>query len=281
MVDHAYVADMGGTVYRIDFSHPSTLDPLASTAWTMTTVAQTNATNVGRKFLFPPAVLPVTVGGVAKVILTLGSGDRERPLSTNYPYVTPVPNRFYAFTDTPTPATDPQPAILNLDNTDSTAGDVLADLTASNINSDPDLTTCLPTIRGWRMDLVGGTVGGVSEPNGEQVVTSSLISGGRVFFNTHQALTPSANTCDADLGRARGYSVDLFCGGKYSVIYEGGGLAISPVQGTVTTSDGETVTFIIGGPGGPGSTNPYTPGQIKPVIAPIRSLLYWYRQGDK
>ncbi|MBI4207871.1 MAG: hypothetical protein HY527_22865 [Betaproteobacteria bacterium] len=285
MVDHAYIVDTGGNLYRIDFSNPSTLAALASNEWNMTKIARTNVTpsNVGRKFLFPPAVLPITVGGASKVILTFGSGDRERPLYTNYPYVTPVPNRFYAFVDLlvadANVATTDNSLAFDLDGVDGGGIPNLVDIT-----TDP-LTVCLPDIRGWRMDLVGGTVGGVSEPNGEQVVTSSLISGGRVFFNTHQALTPAVGTCDADLGRARGYSVDLFCGSKFSVIYEGGGLAISPVQGTVTVTGAsgtdQTVTFVIGGPGDPTSTNPYTPGQIKPVISPVRSRLYWYRQGDK
>jgi len=295
MVDHAYVVDMGGNLYRIDFSNPSTLEARNSSQWTMTKIARTNSgltttrtfsgvtasiVNNGRKFLFPPAALPITVGNVVKIILTIGTGDRERPLYTNYPYTTPVQNRFYAFTDTPG-ATLP---VLDLDNTDSGAGDVLVDLAPSNVNTETPLDPCLPEIRGWRMDLVGGTVSQVAEPNGEQVVTSSLISGGRVFFNTHQALTPAVGTCEADLGRARGYNVDLFCGEKFSVIYEGGGLAISPVQGTVTIGSGanqQDVTFIVGGPGKPDDTNPYNPVQPPVNVSPVRKRLYWYRHGDK
>ena len=60
----------------------------------MTKVAHTSGAN--RKFLFGPAA--ISVGD--KVYLALGSGDRERPLITNYPYVTPITNRFYTFIDT-------------------------------------------------------------------------------------------------------------------------------------------------------------------------------------
>src|SRR5207248_1280696 len=53
MVDHAYAADTGGNVYRIDFVDPSTLAPRTSvTDWTITKIARTNVATPypGRKF---------------------------------------------------------------------------------------------------------------------------------------------------------------------------------------------------------------------------------------
>jgi type IV pilus assembly protein PilY1 len=260
-VDHAYVVDTGGNLYRIDFINPSTLAPLASNAWTITKLASTSAGS-GRKFLFAPAVL--TAGD--RTFLTFGSGDRERPLITNYPYTTPVANRFYTFMDTFPTITSPA-TVVDLDGTN------MLDFTSVTTTAPSECLTPTSSRNGWRMDLVGGT--------GEQTVTSSLIAGGNVFFNTNRPLPAVAGTCNADLGEARGYSVNLLCGTKFSVIYEGGGLPISPVQGTTTLADGSVVTFIIGGPAGPGSTNPYAPGQVKPVISPTRSRMFWYRQGDK
>jgi hypothetical protein len=76
MMDHAYIADTTGGVYRIDFVDPA--NPgivLAPAAWTITKIGQM-ASSGGRKFLFSPAALP-TAG---KVYLSLASGDRERPL---------------------------------------------------------------------------------------------------------------------------------------------------------------------------------------------------------
>ncbi|HWI38307.1 MAG TPA: PilC/PilY family type IV pilus protein, partial [Burkholderiales bacterium] len=93
MADHGYVLDTGGNLYRIDFADTGTLVPLASTAWTITKIARTNG--AGRKFLFAPAALPAG----NQVYLSMTSGDRERPLVTNYPYVTPVTNRAYMFID--------------------------------------------------------------------------------------------------------------------------------------------------------------------------------------
>ncbi len=36
-----------------------------------------------------------------RVMVTVGSGDRERPLEMNYPFADEVQNRFYAFFDEP------------------------------------------------------------------------------------------------------------------------------------------------------------------------------------
>ncbi|MGE5526847.1 MAG: pilus assembly protein [Rhodospirillaceae bacterium] len=252
LVDHAYVVDTGGNLYRIDFVDPTSLDQLSAGNWTITKIANV-ASNSARKFLFPPSVL--YAGG--KAYLAFGSGDRERPLLSNYPYVESIQNRFYMFVDTFVSGSP-----VNLDGSD------LADNTTSS--------TCLTptsTLRGWRFDLAAG--------RGEQTVTSSLISGGRIFFNTHRATEAPANQCSADLGEARGYNVGLLCADRYSVVYSGIGLAISPVQGTVTLPSGEAVTFVLGGASDPNTTSPFPPGKITPSISQKRSRQYWYRHGDK
>ncbi|MBX9811403.1 MAG: hypothetical protein K2Y16_07315 [Burkholderiales bacterium] len=252
LVDHAYVADTGGNLYRIDFVDAA-LALRAPAAWTITKIAQVQSGS-GRKFLFPPSALVAQ----NRAYLTLGSGDRERPLISNYPYVENVQNRFYMFVDT-FPASG---AVVNLD------GSSLADNTTTS--------TCVtPTspLLGWRMDLASG--------RGEQTVTSSLIAGGRVFFNTHRAKAATPGQCSANLGEARGYNVGLLCGDRYSVVYAGIGLAISPVQGTVILSSGETATFVLGGAGDPNVNSPFPPGKVTPSITQKRSRVYWYRHGDK
>ncbi|HSN41397.1 MAG TPA: PilC/PilY family type IV pilus protein, partial [Burkholderiales bacterium] len=259
--DAAYVVDLGGNLYRIDFVNQTTKAALAPADWTMTKIAHTESSG-HRKFMFAPAVLPSS----DRVFVTFGSGDRERPLITNYPYTTPVLNRFYMFMDLFTGAD------VDLDST------ALGDITSGN------LSPCLsPTssLSGWRMDLVGGDP--ANPKVGEQTVTSSLILGGNVFFNTNRPVAPTEGQCSANLGEARGYSVSLLCGAAQSVKYTGGGLPISPVQGTTTLSDNSTVTFCIGcgDTSGLTETNPFTPGKVKPVIAPVRSRIYWYRHGDK
>ena len=81
MVDHAYASDTTGGIYRIDFVDPGNARLACTGAWTITKIGQTNTLDA-RKFLFSPAALP-TAG---KVYLSVASGDRERPLITNYPY---------------------------------------------------------------------------------------------------------------------------------------------------------------------------------------------------
>ena len=277
LVDHAYVVDTGGNIYRIDFVHPTTLAPLSAPSggtgsscaaatsgdWCISKIAFTNSDTEGRKFQFPPAVFP---SGTGEVILTLGTGDRERPLVGNYPYTDEVKNRFYMFRDKfpMTTGSPPVPAAAtDLDDTTK-----LTRITDTSSTS----TLCSAPL-GWRFNLPG---------RGEQVVTSSLIAGGRVFFNTARAVTAGAGVCGADLGVAQGYNVSLLCPtDRISVVYNGGGLPISPVQGTTTLASGAVVTFVIGGPPDASATSPFTPGRVKPVVSPKRSRLFWYRHGDK
>src|SRR5260370_25365595 len=102
VIDHAYAVDTGGNIYRLDFA-------ASQSNWRMNQVAFTNGTanasGAGRKFLFAPALLaapatlPAAPGG--QVYLALGSGDREHPLQSEYPFTTIAVNvnRFYVYKD--------------------------------------------------------------------------------------------------------------------------------------------------------------------------------------
>jgi type IV pilus assembly protein PilY1 len=252
-VDYAYAADTGGNVYRINFTG------VDSTAWSQTTVA--HASSDGRKFLFPPAALVAKdASGNIVIFLGLGSGDRERPLLTNYPVTTSpqLVNRFYVFLDKFTGT--------NLDLETLTVNDPLA-----------TPTTC----EGWKMNLVGDPEVSPAKV-GEQTVTGALIAGGRVFWNTSRATQAAAGTCDSDLGEARGYNAGLFtCGGVIDTTYVGGGLPITPVLGTVTLADGSVVTVCIGCAMDPDQPSQFTPGQVNPAPAATRKRLFWKRDGDK
>jgi type IV pilus assembly protein PilY1 len=266
-VDHGYFADMGGGLYRIDFVDPATLAPLASTDWALTKLAQTSG--AGRKFLFAPAAL----AAAGKVLLTIGSGDRERPLMTNYPYMEEVQNRAYMFVDTF--ATTGLP--VNLDDPtkmdDLTTGTVCAQVTSAGSN-------------GWFFDLKAG--------RGEQTVTASTIFGGLAFFSTNRPLPAAANACSSNLGEARGYAVNILnasgaadtqslCGGARSAVFVGGGLPPSPVTGTVPVGPNATpVTVMIGGVNrGGGVSTPIGAQRVTPTITQRRSRVYWYVDVDR
>jgi Tfp pilus tip-associated adhesin PilY1 len=116
--DLAYAADTRGNIYRINFGL-SRSGPLAASLWTSTLIASTSTGK--RKFLYAPAAFAAYDKVTAKfyVYLAIGSGDREQPLVTQYPYATPVLNRFYVYMDdltAPTPADLDSPKTMN-DNT--------------------------------------------------------------------------------------------------------------------------------------------------------------------
>jgi type IV pilus assembly protein PilY1 len=261
-VDHAYVADTGGSLYRIDFSHPTTVAPLASGAWTISQIAKTEGG--GRKFLFAPAV----VNAKDRVYVAIGSGDRERPLISQYPYVSNVQNRVYMFVDRLT-------AVSTVD---------LDGATMSNFTADTTCSSSFGTgMDGWLMDLTG---------RGEQTVTSALIFGGLVYFSTNRAKPATGGMCTANLGEARGYSVNLLnasgaigtqaiCGGARSNIFTGGGLPPSPVT-AILPIDGKPTSVLFGGAQrSGGASSAIGAQQVKPTVSGRRTRMYWHTHGNK
>jgi len=287
VVDHAWAVDTGGNVYRLDFVGPS------STNWVMNKVAYT--TGAGRKFLFAPAL--ATVSG--HVYVALGSGDREHPLQSQYPY-SAVVNRFYVYVDdlATTSAT-------NLD--DTTAMD---DFTLGASGQLGTTTTCstqgvLPSssMKGWFINLN-------QYGQGEQTVTSAIIATGAVAFSTNRPIPAAQGTCSTSLGQALGYWVDLFnasgaigvpgatCGGARASIFTGGGLPPSPVLATVVVG-GQSLTLAIStanlagssgnvGVSQSGVITPHTDPNscstclqsLKPGIVPARKKIFWKSSGE-
>ncbi len=272
VVDTAYAADTGGNITRIDFK--ATVG-----TWTSNRIAYTNT--FGRKFLFAPALL---LSANNKVYLAIGSGDREHPLITHYPY-TSVTNRFYVFVDdlsvTPTQILS---SAVNLDDTK-----LMNDNTTLNSCS---TTEILPssTIKGYFI-----TLNGTGNDKGEQTVTSALIAAGQVMFSTNRPTAPKAGTCAASLGEARGYRLNLFngsgaisttdqtCGAARSSAFIGGGLPASPVLAVVpvTTSNGSELRTVVFGAIGKCVSNCSSRNPI-PVEKPKnqkRRTVYWKSNG--
>lgn len=269
--DYAYAADTGGNLYRIDMVTRSTVSgsvtytPRLPAEWTIRKIA---ATSGGRKFLFPPALFPVASSGT--VYIAIGSGDREHPLQTDYPYADVV-NRFYVYMDSLAVTTG---SAANLD-------------ALTNLTTDPGCTATpiLPGAdpAGWFMNLT-------QYGQGEQTVTSAIIAGGLAAFSTNRPIPPVSGTCASPLGEARGYWVNLTtgsgavgtdgtCGGQRSSIFVGGGLPPSPVIGTVPIA-GKPRTVIIGAAQREGgASTPISPQKIKPSISPTRKRVYWKLQG--
>lgn len=267
-VDYAYAADLGGNIYRMDFvDTPAGAAALTPSNWRFSRVAYTNSS--ARKFFFAPALLQ---SGTDKVYLALGSGDREHPLESQYPYSLVV-NRFYTIIDD---LLDVDAATaLNMDDTS-----VMADYTSSTgCGSQRVLPGSNP--QGWFMNLT-------AQGQGEQVVTGAVIAGGQVFFSTNRPTPVSSTACENSLGEARGYIVNLFnasgaigtsgiCGGDRSTVFVGGGLPPSPVIASVPV-DGQVKTIVIGGAQKDGSVSSAIEAQhVRPAVDSRRSPVYWYK----
>ena len=273
VVDHAYAVDTGGNIYRLDFA-------ASQAQWAMNRIAYTNGS--GRKFLFAPALLAAPGN---QVYVALGSGDREHPLQSQYPYTTVV-NRLYVFKDSLAPT-----SALNLDDTTQ-----MLDFTYSPSDPGPGSitngTSCsttgvLPTStsRGWFMNLT-------QNGQGEQTVTSAIIAAGMVAFSTNRPIPQTAGTCATMLGAAYGYWVNLFngsggisatgqaCGGLRDVPFVGGGLPPSPVIATVPVA-GEVVTAVIGAAQLSGGVScGICAQQVAPSIVPERKSIFWKSSGE-
>src|ERR1041385_8437489 len=198
-VDYAYLADTRGFVYRIDFvDGPTTLVPLARSDWTIHQVA--GSTGFGRKFLFEPTLF----FNRNKVYVGLGSGDREHPLINQYPYTSPVTNRFYVFLDDPatTSYLDLDGATMADAASDGVADDGTATGTGATCDPPAVLASTIGTRAGWYLSLT-------AHGTGEQVVTPAAIVSGQVTFGTNRPLPITGASCTNSLGEARGYLVDL------------------------------------------------------------------------
>jgi type IV pilus assembly protein PilY1 len=288
IVDFGYAVDAGGGVYRVDFR---------TSPFAITKIAQTDSTS-GRKFLNAPALLLSRIGEIPVVYLALGAGDREHPLRSQYPTPTGMLNRFYVFKDLPTqPEDEENPLPLMLD-TDPRIVD-------QNQPDNPDqcfAEAVTPTSAsvGWYINLDEHGSPGNSE--GEQVVTSAVIAGGRVFFSTNQPgqSGQQLQACTNDLGIARGYSLDIVTGegafagaggcAERSQEFTGGGLPPPPVTAEVPVCDANgqncrTESICIGcittnGELACGEGSPLEACPIYLGIRPIRRPLYWHTNSE-
>ena len=278
VVDHAYAADTGGNIYRIDFAaNPA--------QWVMNRVAYTAVASAttgvqlpsGRKFLFAPSLLAAPGN---QVYVAIGSGDREHPLQAQYPYSQVCDashtncNRFYVFKDSLAST-----SALWLD--DPTQ---MNDFTASTSCSTPGALPMSPT-KGWFMNLN-------QNGQGEQTVTSSVIAAGMVAFSTNRPIPQNVGSCATTLGAAYGYWVNLFnasggigaagaaCGGIRDTQFVGGGLPPSPVIASVPVN-GQVVEAVIGAAQLSGGTScGICPQQVKPAIVPTRRTIFWKGSGE-
>lgn len=207
--DFAYVADAKGGLYRVNFASVTDdgLVARAPGAWTIDKVAAMSGNT--RRFFNTPTVLALENA----VYVALGSGNRERPLESNYPYQNDIDDRFYVFVDFPS---------VDVETVDLDGSSLL------NVTQGSGAACDARGARGWYTSLLG---------QGEQVVNPAAIAGGQVFFNTYRPGGASVGMCSRPLGVAAGCAVDLFnpsaCDIERCSEIAGGGMPIAPVITTV------------------------------------------------
>jgi type IV pilus assembly protein PilY1 len=264
-IKYGYTADMGGNVYRMTFGSG------AASTWTITKIASLGCNTLGtctanRKFMFAPSV--VTTDNDT-YFLMLGSGDREKPVTT-YTASTGVTNYFFMIKDTISAGAAGYADTANCGA--STTVLCLSSLTAIGA-SDPTQAQLDAHPHGWYLALAST----------EQVVTSAVTIFGVVTFSTHQpAGAAVANSCKPNLGTTNVYNISYLnaaTANGTSARYEhvsGDGLPPSPVAGQVTLDNGTTVPFCIGcSKDSPLEGAP--PRTLSSVSQPTNRL-YWYIQ---
>lgn len=265
--DRFYAVDVGGNVWRVD------LEPTAGNTpdkWKVSKLAAlgcaTGSCSLGttpRKFFFPPNVLSVGSTGASGSydVVLLGSGDREHPLQTSGSFG--VVNRFYALKD---PATGMNASGTTIVETGLFNG---GSVTGTSITYDGSLSGFYKTFA-----------------TGEKSVNASVTTKGTTFFGTNRPTPPSATSCRANLGEAKGYALNPFKGSFDVTVFDGGGLPPTPTVGIVTilvNGDPVQKDFCVGCGGGGGGGSPpcnsalevCTPTNFVPK-SPRRS--YWYKK---
>lgn len=245
-----WASDMGGNVYRINFTN------LASDDWTITRIAALGCSTpagctdavANRKFFFAPSVATSDTISVAQeptFYILVGSGDREKP-TTYYASSNSVQNYFYMFKDKPTDSAwfaganattcGGNYVCMNPGNQSASS---LYEITTAATPTDAQLAG---KPLGWALKM---------DPT-EQVVTSALTIFGVVTFSTHQPPVTEATACVNSLGTTRVYNISYLnaesangTGLRYEDV-SGDGLPPSPVAGRVQLDDGTEVPFCIG-----------------------------------
>ena len=235
----AYFGDTGGNVYRIHAgttASPASIGSVAPGSWTMTRIASLgcgddDGCTAPRKFLFGPDV--VRVPDSSRLMVLLGSGDREKPLE-EYGAALSVQNRFFALID--------EPETSGWFDDASGVGEDFVSLATS----DTDFTEVTVASGAGEGSAVGQYGWHLSLAAGEQVVSGALTVADTVNFSTHIPVENAPGACETDLGTAQTYNISYRDGSGDTVRLIGGGLAPTPVAGKVILDDGEVVPFCIG-----------------------------------
>lgn len=257
-IDRVYAADTGANIWRLDLQPKGYDLDSAPADWKIAKLASLGgAGNDARKFLFAPDVIPTSDFDAVMAV----SGDREHPLYTTDStagLAYNVQNRIYMIKDTYTGSV--------MDSSFVAITDTYLQGNPGAVSSTTGIATTFDaaanTVKGFYIDL----------PNhGEKGVNAPTTIAGKTYFGTNYPDVPKTDSCTANLGFARAYTVDFKTATVNFTRFVGGGLPPSAVSGLVEIGD-KTEPFIIGGSG---------PTTFDPSIPEIdlnnnRRRAYWY-----
>ncbi len=172
-VDRAYLIDVTGNLWRIDFASGAAAADLAS----VHRIARLGTG--GHRFFAAPDASVVQIGGESRLAIAVGSGALTRPRDAS------VVDRVYVFFDT-------------------LAGDAADEIDEDDLFDATGTAEALPLgSRGWFVRLE-------SHGTGEKVVGSTVTFDHRLHFQTYQPLPPdAASPCGPPRAVARRYALDL------------------------------------------------------------------------
>jgi type IV pilus assembly protein PilY1 len=244
--DRIYAADIGGNVWRMDMPDDST------DTWTEFKFASLGGSGTGeRHFFVEPTVAQTTFTNITKVdttvdgvttsvvasqnvpydAVTLGTGNRPNPLSTN------TEDMFFVLQDRNVVSNGASAETLTLAK--------LYNVTSAAPVTETDNLT-FGEMRGWYYDFAGA---------GEKSLSASLIFDGKVYFTSFAP--PSTGTIDLEKGicgtsgKGRLYELDLHKGTRtYSQLYYDLGERVPDTPQIVVpapeSSSDESSVYIIG-----------------------------------
>ena len=216
-VDRIYFADLSGQVFRV------ILDQTATTASDLALrvdriavlSAPGGSVSDDRRFYNTPDVALIQPEAASSYLtIALGSGFREKPLSTN------IADRFYVLRD---PDTTAQPTTVTLSDTDAIAESDLFDVTDNVIGegSESEQATAQASLAasdGFYLDMGSG---------GEKVITDAQTFDNQVMFSSYEP-DASSSRCQATPGVSRFYLMSILDG--------------TPSNQTTTSGFGEACT---------------------------------------
>ena len=199
LVDHLYVADTGGQIFRIDIHNGEGAANLATGGLLASFSSDATEAN-NRRFYYAPDVSEISLADEHYYAVAIGSGYRAHPLNEV------IQDQIYMIKDKGVFELDTDgnytlPAIAY---THSDLYDASSHLLTTSDETQRELEVNeFVDKKGWFINMGTG---------GEKVLASPLILNYRLFFTTYLPATASASLCAPPTGSSRAYLVELVNG---------------------------------------------------------------------